>query len=194
MTRVLLWHLIFPEGVLKQRFGTWSMTIDLHHRGVKPICDMALFMDRRNAIQHRLMSLPSGDELEPGEVSSPHMYESIRLSGIIYSAGVTFPLPPSQGIFRRLSGRLKVILEESKFDQCWQLYPKSLLCVLVMGGIAALESEERCWYVRNLAVVSRSLDISEWDNVVEEMRHYFWLETACDAGGRLLWAAVADEL
>jgi hypothetical protein len=171
-----------------------TVEIEMHHRGVKPICDMALFMDRRNAVQHRLMSLPTGDELEPGEVGSTRMYEAIRLAAIIYSAGVTFPLPPYQGIFRRLSGRLKTILEESKFDQCWQSSPKILLWVLVLGGVAALESEERSWYVRTLAVVSRSLDISEWDDVVEEMAHYLWLDSACNAGGRLLWGAVAGEL
>lgn len=171
-----------------------TIEIDLHHRGVKPISDMALFMDRRNAVQHRLMSLPIGDELDPEAVSSSHMYESIRLAAIIYSAGVTFPLPPYQGIFRRLSSRLKNVLEDSKFDQCWQLSPKLLLWLLVLGGIAALESEERSWYVGTLAVVSRSLNISEWDDVAEEMAHYLWLESACDAGGRLLWAAVAGEL
>lgn len=170
-----------------------AIEIDLHHRGVEPISDMTLFMDRRNAIQHRLMSLPTDEELASGEVSSPRMYESVRLAGIIFSAAVTFPMPPYQGIFRRLAGRLKTVLEESKLDKCWQLYPKTLLWVLILGGIAALNSEERSWYVRTLAVISQSLGILEWEDVVEEMVPYLWLDSACDTGGRMLWAAVAEE-
>lgn len=173
-----------------QAMANLTLEIDLHQHGVKTISDMELFIDNRNAIQHRLMSLQGGDELLSEEVSSPLIYESMRLVGIIYSAAVTFPMPPYQGIFRRLTSRLKPILEESRVDPCWQTDPNSLLWVLIIAGIAALDSEERNWYVQTLADVSRSLNLWDWSDVVTRMSPYLWLGSACGSGGRLLWSEV----
>ena len=170
-----------------------TFIIDSHCRGINPISDLKVFIEKRNAIQHSLMSLPTGDELECGEISSVCLHESIRHAAIIYSVAVTFPLPPVSGIFRKLAGRLKDILEKSKLDPCWQLYPKTLLWMLILGGIAALETTDRAWYVRNLAALSSALNLAEWKDVAEEAENYLWLESACDAGGSSLWDEVTNE-
>jgi hypothetical protein len=139
------------------------------------------------------MSLPTGDELEYGEVSSVCLYESIRHAAIIYSVAVTFPLPPISGIFRKLAGKLKDILENSKLDPCWQLCPKTLLWILILGGIAASETKDRRWYVWNLATLSSAMNLTEWEDVAEEVENHLWLESACDNGGRSLWNEVKNE-
>jgi hypothetical protein len=41
--------------------------------------------------------------------------------------------------------------------------------------------------VQNLATLSVALKFSEWEEVTDELEKYLWLESACDAGGRLLW-------
>ncbi|PVH80073.1 hypothetical protein DL98DRAFT_419234, partial [Cadophora sp. DSE1049] len=170
-----------------------SMIIDGHTRGVRPITDMAAFVLRRNATQHNLMSLPSGEELGVGEVSSVCLYESIRHAVLIYSVAVTFPLPPLTGIFGKLATALKKIMEASKFDPCWQLCPKTLLWILVLGGIAASDTKERTWYVQNVEAVSGALKLSEWQDVIENIEEYLWLENACDNGGRILWDDVVND-
>jgi hypothetical protein len=167
-----------------------TVVIDYHCRGVRPIVDIVDFIDTRNAIQHSLMSLLTGDELNYGQVSSVCLYESIRYTAIIYSAAVTFPLPPSTGIFRTTTTRLKNILDESKSDPCWQLCPNVLLWILVLGGIASSGTVERGWYVQNLAAVSTAMNSSEWEQVTEKLENYLWLDSACDTGGRLLWTEV----
>lgn len=164
-----------------------TLIIDSHCRGIHPISDFKVFIERRNAIQHSLMSLSNGDELESGEVGSICLYESIRHAAIIYSVAVTFPLPPVSGIFRKLAGGLQNILEESKLDPCWQLCPKTLLWILLLGGIAASGTMDRVWYVQNLVTLSSALNLIEWKDVAEEVENYLWLESACDTGGSNLW-------
>lgn len=170
-----------------------AAVIDCHLRGIKPISDIVAFIDRRNVVQHSLMSLPRGDELNYGEVNSVCLYESIRHAAIIYSAAVTFPLPPHAGVFRMLATLLQKILEECKFDPCWQLCPRALLWILVLGGIASFDTVERTWYVQNLAAVSAALNLSEWEEVAEELGNYLWLQSACEGGGRLLWVEVLSD-
>lgn len=170
-----------------------SVIIDNHCRGSKLIPDITVLIDHRNTVQHTLMSLPDGAELEDGEVSSRYLYDLIRYAAITYSAAVIFPLPPLTGIFRKLAVALQVILDESKIDPCWQLYPKTLLWILVLGGVAATRTPERIWYVRNLAAISSVLSFSHWEEVAEELENYLWLESVCDTAGRLLWMEVMNK-
>jgi hypothetical protein len=102
-------------------------------------------------------------------------------------------LPPLTGIFRKLASLLKSIMEESKFDPCWQLCPKALLWILILGGIAASDTADRTWYVQNLSAVSSALNLVEWEDVVAELGSYLWLECACDPGGRGLWTEVQHD-
>jgi len=170
-----------------------TLIIDSHCRGISPIPDLRDFIEKRNAIQHSLMSLSTGDELPYGEISSVCLYESIRFAAIIYSVAVTFPLPPLSGIFRKLASSLRKILENSKLDPCWQVWPKALLWTLILGGISAFETTDRVWYVQNLATLSRVLNLTEWEDAAEEVGNYLWLGSACDAGGRSLWDEVENK-
>ncbi|PKK42202.1 hypothetical protein CI102_14752 [Trichoderma harzianum] len=176
-----------------QTMADLSTIINAHCCGAKPISNMTLFIDHRNAVQHSLMSLRRGDELDYGEISSVCLYESVRHAAIIYGAAVIFPLPSQTGIFHSLATRLQSILEESQVDPFWQLCPEALLWVLVLGGIASTDNACRNWYVQNLAVVSAALMLSDWEGVAEKLGNYLWLESACDAGGRLLWIDVLNE-
>jgi len=175
-----------------QALAELTIIIDCHCRGVTIIADLTQFIDKRNAVQHQLMSLPSGDTLTPEEVKSTSLYESIRLATMIYSAAVTFPLPPLTGIFHRLACLLREVLEKSKFDSCWQSSSKALLWMLVLGGIAASGTNERSWYVQNLLTVSTALALSEWAQVSIELGSHLWLESACDSAGRNLWMEVMN--
>lgn len=179
-------------GVLKEMAGLTSV-IDCHCRGIRPISDIALYIDSRNAVQHRLMSLVTADELGVADITSACLYESIRHAAIIYSAAVTFPVPSYTGIFGQLGSWLRGILEESKVDMCWQLFPKALLWVLVLGGIASSGTAERTWYVQNIAAVTAALKLDDWPEISRELENYLWLESSCDTGGQLLWTEVLND-
>jgi hypothetical protein len=167
-----------------------TIFIDCHCNGTKPIRNFTTFIDRRNYVQHSLMSLPSGEELLKEEVSSISLYESIRHVAIIYSAAVTFPLPALSGHFHKLAAILQTLLESSKFDPCWRHCPRTLLWILILGGIAASDTREREWFVRNIAIVAKVSKVATWEQVVGVMEGFLWLDSACDAGGRILWAEV----
>jgi hypothetical protein len=179
-------------AIVLQDIADLTTIIDDHCRGSKFISDIRVLIDHRNTVQHDLLSLPTGDELEPGDVRSVCLYDSIRHAAVIYSAAVTFPLPPLTGIFRKLSSSLKKVVDESKLDPCWQMRPKTLLWILVLGGIAATNAPERIWYVQKLSALSISLGFPDWDEVAEELGTYLWLESACEVGGRLLWMEVMN--
>jgi len=170
-----------------------TITIDCHCRGIKPILDFDQFIKPRNALQHSLLSLLPGNELEHGEVTSISIYESIRHAAMIYAAGVTFPLPPLTGIFPKLASVLKSILESTIIDPSWRKCPTTLLWIMVIGGIAAADSKERKWYVDNLVIVTNMLDMNEWEDVVPELERFLWLDIVCDDGGRSLWTDIIEE-
>lgn len=173
-----------------QDMANLAIVIDGHCRGARPIADMGMFIYRRNALQHRLMSLSTGDELNAGEVGYPNFYEAIRLAMVIFSAAVTFPLPPLSGIFPKLARNLVGVLEMSELESYKQRYPKSILWVLIMGGISAIGTEDRPWYIDSLREVARELGFWEWDDIAREMEAFLWLSSACDSGGSSLWAEV----
>ena len=170
-----------------------TLIIDNHCRGIISIPSITVLIDQRNTVQHNLLSLPTGAELEASEVRFTALYDSICHTAIIYSAAVIFPLPPLTGILRRFATVLKTIMKESQSDPDWRHCPKTLIWMLVLGGIAATDTPERKWYVQNLAAVSAALKIEEWEDVEEELGAYLWLQSACDAGGQLLWVEVVDE-
>lgn len=165
-----------------------TITIDCHHRGVKQITDQTKFIDRRNSIQHQLLSLPFGSDLKEGELGSRSVYECVRLATLIYSVGVTFPLPTMTGVFRRLASRLMIELEASRHDPAWVSTSQSLLWVLVLGGIAAQGTEHRSWYVQNLLLVSSASKVLTWRQILDEVKTFLWLDSACENGGRELWS------
>lgn len=190
---------LMPCGMTEKFLGViqglvdLTMIIDCHCRGVKHISDMTQFIDRRNTVQHQLISLPSGEELAPKEVGSTNIYESVRIATMIYSAAVTFPLPPSTGIFHRLACTLRDVLETSRSDSGWRSSPKGLLWILVLGGIAASGTTERSWYVKVLSTICTGLELSTWSQISEELENFLWLESACDIAGRSLWMEVEQE-
>jgi hypothetical protein len=167
-----------------------TVIIDCHCRGVKLIEDQTKFIDQRNAVQHRLLSLPSGLELKEGAVKSTSVYECTRLACMIYGSGVTFPLPSVTGVFHRLASTLKTELETSRADPCWLFSSKALLWILVFGGIAARGTKERSWYVQNMLTVTSVMKLVTWKAISTELKNFLWLDSACDSAGQELWSEV----
>lgn len=148
--------------------------------------DFMLYKDMRDEIQHRLLSLPKLDS-EP-------VYESFRLSLLIYSFAVTyggasFDLP----IRKRLVLHLVSALRKTRLDhnQCWNLFPESFLWSLFLGGITAIGIQERVWFVKRISYMIALLDLRQWVDVKGVLNSLLWLDTACDVGAKALYDEVS---
>ena len=63
----------------------------------------------------------------------------------------------------------------------------------MLGGIAASGTKDRAWYVQNLLITGKKLEVAAWEDVAFELGHFLWLECGCDSGGRILWEEVQRE-
>jgi hypothetical protein len=171
-----------------------SVTIAIdHYLKGKPDClTVGVIARTRTAIQKRLLLLPPDDELSVIPLSNPCLYEACRLTGLIFGVAVVFPIPHTYDVLRTLSQRLKASIE--KFEI---FGPKSLkvqyvlMWMLIIGGIAALDKAERPWFVSELVTLVRALEI-DWNSVEGILEGFLWLESACSAGGELLWSEVME--
>jgi len=163
-----------------------------HYLLGKPGClSLAQIIRTRTGIQKRLLILPTSKELDPAPSSRPNLYESCRLTAIIFSVAVIYPVPNTYDVLQTLVRELTASLEVTDIESQTADYFGLLLWMLVLGGIAALEKPERAWFVSNLALLSRrNGGRLEWEDAEEISKEFLWLECACGPGGRKLWDEV----
>jgi hypothetical protein len=165
----------------------------------------------RTFIQYRVLALPHADEFGEiislddeeknrgeGSVTFAELYEACLAAATIYNIAVIFPVPNTHRIFPHLVKRLEKALSPPYSPSVVARYGDSdsdlLLWILVLGGIAALDSDERFWFVKNLVAFVGKWKIYDWSSVEEKMQHFLWLESACSPGGKLLWEEVTKNL
>ena len=172
----------------------FTSLIDIYQRRATHINNLTGMIDRRNAVQHALLSLPPIDELMRTQFTPPHsLYEPIRLTTLLYALGVTFPLPPllqtHQKIVKLLVKALRILSLNDHPP------PKIMLWILILGGISALGMEEREWFVSQITKITLAYpsDYGTWEDAECVMHCFLWLESACDAAGRLLWSEVEQQ-
>lgn len=145
----------------------------------------------RTAIQHRLLLLPSAEGLDIGSPSKPNIYECCRITALIFSVAVIFPIPNTYDVLQTLIRQLKAAIKASGIDgkraECSEVF----LWILVIGGIAALDKPERPWFVSQLARIVERLKI-DWRGAEEILDSFLWLEFACNTSGHQLWDEVMD--
>jgi Fungal specific transcription factor domain len=169
--------------------GAFTLAIDYHIRG-KP-CGLGLgaIYTARTAVQQRLLLLPASEELDipPSSSTKPNIYECCRLAALIYGVAVVYPIPNSYLVFEQLVQRLKTAIEVLDIKKFGIDLSGVLLWMVVLGGIAALDTPERSWFVSQLAFIVRTLDIEKWVEIENILETFLWLESACSEGGQLLW-------
>ncbi|PWY92641.1 hypothetical protein BO70DRAFT_15725 [Aspergillus heteromorphus CBS 117.55] len=145
--------------------------------------------DQRNLIQYRLMTLPPAVCL----IDVSPVYEACRIAAIIYSIGVTFPLPGVGAPFAALLQSLKAEIQQNELDGPWSTSPhgvRLLLWVLTMGGIAATDTAEQQWFVETASRVAPGSLVPEWRETRNMLREFLWLDSACDMSGKQFWTQV----
>ncbi|CEJ55111.1 hypothetical protein PMG11_01386 [Penicillium brasilianum] len=161
--------------------------IDRYQDGVYVALEM--LADFRNLVQWHIMSLLPGSKLGPNITNSYPLYEACRLALVIMGLGVIFPLPPQSAPLLELSQMLQAQLQS--VEDIAQIYSsvsiKLMYWCLILGGIAAGESQERLWYGEELRRLAGPYGLPVWNEVKRDLKTILWLDRACDFGGRIFW-------
>ena len=152
--------------------------------------DRMELIDMRNAVQHRLGSLPLAADLGDVTMQQAGFYECCRLTALLYACAVTFPLPTSTGWDRNLVRGIQQTLGNLALET-WPVYRSDLhLWALILAGIAAFQKVERSWFVDKLRILAWRKGLSSWSKVVPILKSLLWMDIACQAGGMSLWDEV----
>lgn len=164
------------------------LVLDKYMKGLISNPDLRQLSDRRNLIQHRLMSLRPTSRRNAVQVD---LAEACRLSTIILSVGVIFPLSGNEAPFSTLADRLRAELEScGALSVLSELqYTTILIWISTLGGIAATPTPLRAWFVDKLSTVPLT-STTRWLEVSKRLQAMLWLSSACDYAGERLWKEV----
>jgi hypothetical protein len=185
-----------PLGLTEQALSVfqdmrgYSALLDKYCRGETWTYTRMEIVDMRNAVQHRLVSLPLSSDLTDVTIQQAGIYECCRLTALIYACAVTFPLPTSTGWDRNLVRGIKQTLENLSLES-WPVYRSDLhLWILILAGIAAFQKTERSWFADKLRSLAGRKRLSDWSQVLPVLKSFLWMDMACGAGGMSLWDEV----
>jgi hypothetical protein len=169
--------------------SAFTLAVDYYLQGKPFGLKLGAIARVRTAIQQRLLLLQTAEELNiPSSSSKPNIYECCRLTALIYSVGVLLPVPNSHSVLQELVRRLMIAIGVLDIRTFGVELGGVLLWMLVLGGIAVLDTPERHWFASQLAWIVRRLDIDDWEGVEDILGSFLWLDNACGQGGRLLWS------
>jgi hypothetical protein len=167
--------------------------LERHHASFKDETYLCKLADQRNFIQHCLLSLPPrmGNN-EP--LTGVHLfYEAFRLSALIFSFGVVFPMSYDAAPFSTLAILLKTEIQylDMNSQQSLPCTRNMLAWVLIIGAIgAAAKGSVRAWFVARLKNLALGNGISAWSEIKSILEKVLWLNSACDSAGQQVWAEV----
>lgn len=167
--------------------GAYTLAITYYLQGKPFSLGLGEINRTRLAVQHRLVLLPASEELSTVPSSKPNIYECCRLAALIFGVAVVYPIPNPHNVLLELVRRLKTAIECLDIGTFRTNLSGVLVWMLVLGGIAASDKPERPWFVSQLALIVRRLDIIEWNSIEDTLESFLWLESACGQGGRELW-------
>jgi hypothetical protein len=169
-----------------------TIAIDYSLQGTPCGLTLGQIVRTRTGIQKRLLVLPTAKELNINtSVSScPNIYECCRITAMIFSIAVIYPIPNTYDVLQTLVRQLKASLKVVDIENLSVDYSGVLLWILVLGGIAALGKSERPCFVSNLALINVKRLKLDWGGVEDILKSFLWLESACSPGGRRLWCEV----
>ncbi len=139
----------------------------------------------RNVTQWLLCCLKQSSSYELSTHSGLH--NACRLATLIYSDIILFPIPISNTIKVRLAGDLRTALDSYKLLRNQDCKCTDLLTwMVVMGGIAAISTIHRHWYV-GLLSLRLAAGPSTWDHFKALLSRFLWWQYVLDLPGRSLW-------
>ncbi|EED15666.1 conserved hypothetical protein [Talaromyces stipitatus ATCC 10500] len=172
-----------------------------------------LMADARNLVQYRFLNLPTLSDdpsliadlslLEGSKQATAYARSIMEVASSVYgmcwlvtylfTTHVTFPVPSS----RRF--RVKIVFQiRDAISNCgyalqhnrWVL--KLQLWCVVIAGIAAedVDADLRQWMALKARDLYTELGLQGWEEVLDVMTSFAWMEVACAHGARKFWAQV----
>jgi hypothetical protein len=154
--------------------------------------DMQNITGLRNAVQHRLLSLPFWIDLQQSErvLCSEPSYECCRITARVYASAVTFPLPTDTGWQKTAIAALQKVVQIWVATQRKNDVDCLLIWMLFVGGMVAGSSRNSVDFEILLAQALREAKIETWDAAEAVLRRFLWTDAACRTGGLELWESV----
>ena len=151
-----------------------------------------LLVMSRNTIQHRLLSLPSFEDLSESETegTDPVGYEICRLTAVIYSNAVILGLPPHTRWHEVLAKRLRALLESNQSSSVVVEVSDLLIWALCVGGLAAWRTPEREFFESALRNATRKRKLLTWVKVERVVEDFLWSQSACKHGAAMIWLSL----
>jgi hypothetical protein len=154
--------------------------------------DLQAIRSLRNAIGHRVISLPAWEELDLSLQSGCHpaLYQLSRLAVRLYMTAVMLARPPHSGWQTTYVAKIRSLIELSELGM-WKVDVSSFLTwVLLVGGIAAYRTQHREFFQSSLRVHLESRGLGSWIDVRKSLEEYMWTDSACEHGAAVLWDAL----
>jgi hypothetical protein len=189
----------------------WHVTnfLDHYQRLRKEPWLLKLMIQKRNAAQHCLLSLPTS-QLPISAFSDAHtkadhtdltLSELLRLAACIYSDMVIFPMAASAGVKPRLATRMRqIIISSHLYSHILQQQDRHAGCemhiwLLWFGCFGALGTKHQPWFERQLlfTIIAIDQDVCKesYEIVFERfLGGFLWWEDACGPPARELWGRI----
>ena len=170
--------------------GSYTVIVNDYCSGSLRTRDLSLIANRRNALQHRLLSLPPQPQLQPPDKTCIPFYELSRLATIIYSLIAVFPLPKRTAPFAALAQLIKEKLSAIDVSKATRSQRELLLWIATMAALAALALPERSWFVSSVDAASRSLAIHDSNSARDLLENFLWYGPTSNVDLEELWREI----
>lgn len=181
-----------PPELLDAVLNAAATDLILSRYEYEPLLDPARIEILRCATQYRLLALPKWTQLQSQDNLrfDEKVYESCRLTAILYSNAVVLALPPHTGWHLRLCVQIRQLLRDCDMTELSRKAPGLLIWTLFIAALAAHKTPDHGHFVSLLrpALVRESL----WTRSATEqvLEQFLWARKACGHAVEDLWAAV----
>jgi hypothetical protein len=180
----------------------FSATLYAYHDGMIHDASVSRLADTRNEITHRILCLPPLEDIEKDqelyarEMTSTNdmkLYEACRLTAILYSAMISFPLPRSRRARGVLIPAIKQALNQVNPYGKDRDFSRIFFWCAILAGISAYGTTIEEWFQERVATLSVNLKIASWEDAEEILESFAWLNCACSKAGSEFWDEAVSE-
>lgn len=154
--------------------------------------DLDIVRDALNDAHYRVMALPAWEDLSEAERGSSYLatYECCRLTAMLYSNAVIFPLPTLNNWHRTLLRQIKKLLQTS----CLEIWAEDTVPLLVwclsVSVLASYRTEFQTYFEGSLRDVLVDNDLTTRTIIRDILRRFAWTDSACQAGCAARWSSL----
>lgn len=190
-----------------------SMNILIPRRDDTIVRDM--LADARNLVQYRFQNLPNLnddpytiidraylEEKHDANIQTKHVMEHASsvyglcwVVAYLFTTHVTFPVPSSRRFRSRIIYQIRDSISNCEYTLCQNPSIMRLqLWSVVIAGIAAedIDLDLRQWMALKARDLYTRLGLQSWDEVVDVMISFAWMDVACTLVARKFWTEVSS--